>query len=206
MKHKFLLLCFSIFLSVCAHAQRENNNWLFGNKAGLTWNTTQDFAATGAFGTANATLSGIPTTIASEINTFEGCFSISDVSGNLLFYSDGMKIWDKNNQVMPNGSGLNGHSSSAQSGIVVPYPGQANKYIVFALGFQNANNLSYSIVDMTLKGNGTTITPLGDVVSGQKNIPLTGHSGSLGESLTAVWDAAGNNVWLVAVGRTTTTC
>ena len=203
MKQKILFLFFFILVSYGLHAQKENNNWLFGHKAGLTWNTTQNYAAVGVFGTASTTLSGIPTTIPSKMDTNEGCFSISDVDGNLLFYSDGITIWDKNGQPMSNanaatGTGMTGHPSSAQSGIIIPYPGQTNKYIAVTVGFNGTNNLAYSIVDMTLNGG------LGNVVSGQKNIPFNGHSGLLGESLTAIWDVDGKNAWVVAVGRGTT--
>jgi len=201
MKHKILVLCLSILFPLCGIvAQRENHNWLFGYNAGLTWNTTQNFNATGMFGTANANLSGIPTTIPSNISTNEGCFSISDADGQLLFYSDGITIWDRRGFPMPHANGdLTGHSSSAQSGIVVPYPGQPTKYIIFTLGERAADNLSYSVVNMDLNGG------FGDVIEGEKNILLTGQSGILGESLTAVRHNNKKDIWVIAGGRGTST-
>ena len=34
--------------------------------------------------------------------------SVSDSLGNLLFYSDGQTVWNRNHQTMPNGTGLHG--------------------------------------------------------------------------------------------------
>jgi hypothetical protein len=35
-----------------------------------------------------------------QIDTAEGCATISDANGQLLFYTDGKKVWNKNHQVM----------------------------------------------------------------------------------------------------------
>jgi len=197
MKHRLLVLFFSILLFDGLHAQKEANNWFFGVGVGFTWNTTRSYTATGVFGTtSNTTLTGLPTLVSgSPMNTSEGCFSISDEDGNLLMFSDGMRIWNKNMDLMPNGSGLTGHASSAQSGIIIPYPGSSTKYIAFTLGYEGQGNLSYSVVDMALDSN------KGDVVSGQKNIVLTGASGVLSESVTAIRHSNREDFWIVAPGR-----
>ncbi|MBK6884698.1 MAG: hypothetical protein IPH05_17535 [Flavobacteriales bacterium] len=49
--------------------------------------------------------SGTPVAISTPLSTDEGCASISDTNGQLLFYSNGETVWDRNNNVMPNGSG-----------------------------------------------------------------------------------------------------
>lgn len=192
-----MLLSF-LYLGQGLYAQKENYNWLFSRNVGLTWKTTRDFPAIGLFGTAvDVTLSGIPTEIPSSIYTHEGCFAISDVDGNLQFYSDGITIWDKDGNPMPNANGdLTGNPSSAQSGVIIPYPGDKDKYIAFTLGNNMADNLSYSVVDMTLRGG------LGNVVAGRKNILIApGRRGVLGETLTAVRHANREDFWIVAVGR-----
>ena len=73
-----------------------------------------------------------------SIATFEGCSSISDPAGNLLFYSDGRDVWDANHQLMPNadyysGSGLLGDPSSTSSAVIIPKPGDTNKYFIFTV-------------------------------------------------------------------------
>tara|TARA_B110000967_G_scaffold208046_1_gene258990 strand:+ start:30 stop:3278 length:3249 start_codon:yes stop_codon:yes gene_type:complete len=79
------------------------------------------------------------------MNTNEGCSSISDFNGNLLFYTDGRNVWDKNHQVMPNanynaGKGLLGDPSSTSSGLIIPRPGNPNNYYVFTVDEPHHNN------------------------------------------------------------------
>ena len=118
-----------LFFTIHVNAQsKEAHNWYFGAYVGMTWNTTQTIGG----------LSGLPTPLqpSAMTNQQEGVFGMSDANGNLLFYSNGMTVWNKNHAVMSNGSGLTGHDSSAQSGIVIPYPGQPNTYIaIYRLKF-----------------------------------------------------------------------
>ena len=99
-------LTFLIFLlnSVVIFAQGEANHWFFGQNAGINFNN----------GTATSTTG--------SLNTIEGCASFSDISGDLLFYTDGITVWDKNHTKMPNGQNLLGDPSSTQSAIIVPHP------------------------------------------------------------------------------------
>lgn len=206
MKRFFLMIALTIISGMYIWAQKEQNNWLFGFNAGLTWQPPlRTFNAIGIFGTPNATLTNMPSIIPySPINTYEGCFSLSDANGDLLMFSDGITIWNKQMQPMPNadptkGTQLTGHPSSAQSGIILPYPLDPNKYIVVTVGYNDSNNLSYSVVDMELQGG------LGDVVAEQRNIKLTGAYGTLGETVTAVRHSNKRDFWIVALGRGTST-
>ena len=82
------ILIYSAFL---ASAQNESNIWYFGENAGLNFN------------------SGIPVAlIDGQLVRQEGCASISDNNGDLLFYTDGSLVYNKNHLVMPNGSVLTG--------------------------------------------------------------------------------------------------
>jgi len=204
---KYLLFLLMTAVGANTFAQKEGYNWYFGHWAGLTWETLRPYSATPAWDKAdwltnpspNETIQ-LPSIIGtSAINTKEGCFSISTPEGEKLFYSDGVTIWNKNDVPMPNGTGLTGDASSAQSGIIIPYPGNKDKYIAFTLGEKKANNLSYTIVDMTKQSG------LGDVDPAFKNVPLTGHQGLLGESVTAVRSPNHTDFWIIAVGRGTKT-
>ncbi|MDH6358703.1 PKD domain-containing protein [Parabacteroides sp. PF5-9] len=178
-------------------AQKEAYNWFFGYNSGLTWKTTRSLPAVGLFSTApNTTLDNLPDFVAgSKIQTHEGCFSLSDSKGDLLFYSDGMTIWDKEHGVMENGTGLTGDNSSAQSGIILPYPGHPNQYIAVSIKLTTGNLAAYSIVDMNQNDR------LGKVIT--KNIQFTGHSGVVGESVSSIRHANGKDYWIVAPGRGT---
>ncbi len=94
-----------------------------------------------------------------------GNASICDNSGNLLFYTNGSKVWNKNHQIMQNGNSIGGSGSSLQPAVIVPFPGNSNKYyIVNSIGEQNIHTSStnfhyiYSIVDFTNNALGELIS------------------------------------------------
>jgi len=160
-KYRLLFFLF-VFSQLSLWAQHEADNWFFGSNAGLNFNTGSPVPLLGG-----------------ALNTEEGCATISDSSGNLLFYTNGQFVYDINNNLMPNGSGLHGDQSSTQSAIIVPKPGDLNIYYIFTVEDQNGagHGLEYSAVDMTLNGG------LGDVVTTEKNISLITNTA---EKVTAV--------------------
>ena len=187
-----LLLSFSAEVS---SQNKEGYNWIFGIKAGMTWMNTQsqtNVPALNASGNPSGItkdFSNLPTPLSgSVINQLEGVFCMSDAQGELLFYSDGMKIWNKNHQ--ETATGLTGGTSSSQSGIIIPHPGINNTYIAFTIAQQGNSNLSYSIVDR-----------FGVVAAGNKNILMTGGKGNLNEQVAAIKKTNGNGYWIVAAGE-----
>lgn len=168
----FLLLVTFVFQS---YSQGEANIWYFGRNAGV------DFNGGTPVGLTNGAL-----------NTGEGCATISDKNGNLIFYTDGIFVYNRNHQQMPNGFGLFGDPSAAQSAIIVPQPGSNNRYVIFTVDAAGGpNGFAYSEVDMTLD-NG-----MGDVIAGTKNTVLFSPSV---EKLTAVKHANGLYVWVLGHG------
>lgn len=154
------------------NGQGEASNWYFGENAGLTFN------------------SGMPVALVNgNLNTAEGCAAISDSQGNLRFYTDGRSVYNRDHLVMPNGSQLQGNSSSTQSGLIVPHPGNQNLYYIFTLQSLAApGGLRCSVVDMSLD-NG-----LGEITT-DKNILL--HDPTT-EKITAVSHSNGTDVWVIA--------
>jgi len=168
-KITFLLL----LLVQIGFAQNEANIWYFGYNAGVDFNS----------GAPVALLDG-------QVVTNEGVATICNANGELLFYTDGITVWDRNHDIMPNGTGLLGNFSSSQSAIIVPKPQSATIYYIFTveeLGFPNG--LNYSEVDMDLNGG------FGDVTN--KNIQLLPQST---EQITAVAHSNGTDVWVVTHG------
>ncbi|MFZ1676713.1 MAG: dockerin type I domain-containing protein [Saprospiraceae bacterium] len=160
-----------LIMSECVLAQKQNNNWYFGTNAGLGFN--------------NST----PTPLVGEMFALEGCASISDPGGHLLFYTNGMTVWNRNHIVMPNGNGLEGDEGSTQAGLIVPLPNSNSQYYVFTIDEYSKNgNLYYSIVDMNLNGG------LGDIVIGSKNIIVVTR---VAEQVTSVLHANGVDIWIV---------
>jgi hypothetical protein len=172
----FLLVLFSL---QCA-AQHENDKWYFGTSAGV------DFT------------SGNPVVIpGGQTNVAEGTSVVCDgATGTLLFYTDGIKVWNANHQQMPNGFGLNGHTSATQSALIVRKPGTSSYYI-FTAGsavgyFGSYQGLCVSTVDMTLNSG------LGDVTV--KNQVLLTHAT---EKLAGVRNSNCDGFWVVAHGWNT---
>jgi gliding motility-associated-like protein len=185
-----------ILLSIGARAYSQQENvWAFGTASGLDFNGSSPMAMpTGitGFGEASA--------------------SVCDNSGQLLFYSNGVKVWDRNGNLMPNGNDLINDpglaplpaiavdftSSTTQGALIVPVPGNTQKYYLFSMtcaemGISNngMGRLYYSIVDMQQNGG------LGDIQAGQKGVlvdsGLTEHmAGVTGDHC---------NIWVLTISR-----
>ncbi|MDB4710318.1 gliding motility-associated C-terminal domain-containing protein [Flavobacteriales bacterium] len=152
-------------------AQDEGNIWYFGANAGIDFN------------------SGVPVALTNgALNTTEGCASISDNNGVLLFYTDGVTVWNSNHLVMPNGTGLDGGGSSCQSAIIVKKPGTNTIYFLFTADeLSGSDGLRYSEVDMSLQSG------LGDINS-NKNIPVVTP---ICEKVTAIRHQNNIDYWIV---------
>ncbi|SFN79536.1 Por secretion system C-terminal sorting domain-containing protein [Paenimyroides ummariense] len=183
MKNKFLIW-FWILFPLLAFSQGENDNWYFGNKAAVNFS-----------GTTPLVLNN------SVMNTLEAVGSISDLNGNLLFYTDGLTIWDREHNIMVNGTGLTGDSSSQQL-IIVKDPGNLNRYYVFttALSFPPTSYIAYSIVDMSLGPISLNDgLPLGEVDNLYKNFPIFDSSNNFiqTEAITAIPHSDGSSYWIL---------
>jgi gliding motility-associated-like protein len=177
-----VVVCFTfqLFLSI---GQLQNNNWVFGYGASV------NFSGPIPVGSSNA-----------AINSNESTASVSDPStGQLLFYTDGRKVWNANNQVMPNGANLLGgfFNSCTQGALIVPFPEDNQRYYLFTLEELEAlslspvvdNGLRYSVVDMTLNGG------LGDVQVATMNTPL---ATDLTEKLIVIRSTEIQGFWVLA--------
>lgn len=110
----------------------HNTHWYFGQYATLDF--TPGFAS--------------PTNVARVNNTvfaFEGSYSYSDNSGNLVFYTDGVNLWDNthtqvnSSPIFPSAAaltntvtGLNQMTNSVHGLMGVPFPGAPDEYYLFA--------------------------------------------------------------------------
>lgn len=166
-----LLLVLTCSLS---HAQ-QGNIWYFGEYAGLDFN------------------SGSPVVLTNgSLSTDEGCASICDVSGNILFYTDGSKVYDNVGNV--DITGLPGNSSSTQSAVIVPKPGSSNNYFIFTMDRQfnggSNNGMNYREVSVS----GSTVSSVGSDVSLQGYAQCT-------EKIAASCHANGTDYWVTTLRR-----
>ncbi len=150
----------------------QANFWYFGGNAGLDFN------------------SGSPVSLSNgALSTGEGCATMSDANGNLLFYTDGRTVWNRNHAVMTNGTGLIGNSSSTQSGVIVPHPGDRALYYVFTVDFSGGSNgFRYSIVDLSQSGG------LGAVQATNKNVLLFSNTT---EKIGVVKHCNNRDYWII---------
>ena len=181
MKKPALLLVVIILIGLSSYAQntsREASIWYFGDGGGLDFSSNPPTALT------NGAIQ----------NQWEGTASVADSEGNLLFYTDGVSVWDKNHSIMPNGNGLGGNISTSQPAIIVPHPGNTSIYFIFTVDeLAQSNGVKYSQVDLSLSGNGTSGNSLGDVTA-TKNVALF-SPGS--EKITAVRHSNNKATWVI---------
>ena len=168
MKQAQFLLCLICLIAFSVSAQQDNN-WYFGRMAGLNFSTGKPVAISN-----------------SAMSTMEGSACISDMNGQVLFYTDGIDVWNRQNHKMPHGTGLLGDQSTTQAAVIVPKPGSQTRYYIFTADDAGGpNGLTYSEVDMEAdNGNG-------DVISANNQL-ITPVS----EKITAVYHANGKDLWI----------
>lgn len=168
-----VLLVLLIHTSIVGLSQsKEVNIWYFGDYCGLDFVTSPPTVLTN-----------------SQMESYEGCATISNSAGELLFYTNGLFVWNANHDTMPNGFGLAGHENSTQTAVIVPYPGNSNLYYLFTTPFETSSpGLCYNLIDMSLdNGNG-------DIVIGEKNKVLYYRTT---ERITGVRHANNNDIWVI---------
>ena len=169
---------FGILCPAFLFSQGETANWYFGNEAGIQFNSD-----------------GSVTPISkSSLNTFEGCASISDASGDLLFYTDGISVYNSNHDIMENGGKLLGDSSSTQSALIVPNPDDSFLFYIFTVDTSPVARdpdlgLNYSVVDISLNDGAGAVV--------EKNIRLLQDCS---EKVTAVVkDCFDRSIWVLTL-------
>lgn len=168
-----------ILQPVIGFCQLESNNWYFGDSASVTFS------------------SGVPQyTLNGKLSSYESGSSISDSSGNLLFYSSGYEIWNRDHEIMTGGEYLNlgGITSYTQGVLILNEPGSFNRYYLMTLYAKSAvQYFTYSLIDMSLdNGNGAVLirndTLIVQVMNGEPY---------LNEKMTAVKHANAKDWWIL---------
>ncbi len=132
--------------------------------------------------------------------------NISDVTGNMMFYTNGYYLADATNDTMQNGSGLSpGAYANAfsdgfgipQGALIIPKPNSSNLYYLFhnsADGYSQPipNSISYNFYVTTIDMNGNG--GLGTVLS--KNVSLLTDSMNPGK-IAATKHANGRDWWVM---------
>ncbi len=148
MRGLFWLIFLLVPYAIAAQNNLSQYNWYFGTSTeGVKFNISDSQA--NAVNDQNPNLGRGGSAVATD-----------HVSGDLLFYTDGVRAIDATHRQMPNGIGLSGDVNRNQASAISPVPGNSDQFYIFS----NDGNISYHTVDMTLMGNAVgTEPPLGDV-------------------------------------------
>jgi len=150
MKICFFVSCLSILFANITLAQGENNIWPTKGNYGLNFNTAIEPSL---YDSSACKKAG------------GGIAAVCDKTGALLFYSDGISVFDRTHLAMPNGSGLMIDSFFNSGVAIAKVKGDDSLYFLFYLSNNLKslyNKLTYSIVNMKLNGG------KGDIVFGKK--------------------------------------
>lgn len=168
-----ILLLITLFYTLPTFGQKEGNIWLFGDEAGVDFNSGNPQGYSG-----------------NVLDQQEGFANICNSKGQLLFYTDGESVKTKNHKDMfflPSlpFNKLFGSWSSTQSGVIVPRPKVGNVYYVFTVGREGAP-LQYVQVDTSASGGmGMVFTDTSTLL----NLST--------EKITAVKHANGEDIWVI---------
>lgn len=115
---------------------QRTNIWYFGQKAGINFNVSPPLAM-------NKSVMDAP----------EGCAITCDRNGQVLFYTDGKNVYNKNDVLISPAPGIGGDPLASQSSIIVPVPGDETLYYIFtneAIDGTSVNTVKYSLFDLKL--------------------------------------------------------
>ena len=191
-----------VLFSFSAFAQKEDYTWIVGVPPIEMDFTDTIFTYNASFHQTNG------------VYFFGTSFTQNDSSGNLLFYTNGAFIYDRQGNVMENGDGLN--PSSYLSGLVNGGNGVGNGFLQGAMGIKKPgdNSLYYLFhfgasdncpgyplnAELICKLFVTTIdvfanNGLGKVI--EKNHPIMQDSIMTGTELTLLKHGNGRDWWLI---------
>ncbi|MBV6454645.1 MAG: T9SS type A sorting domain-containing protein [Bacteroidetes bacterium] len=197
-----LLVLLLVFSWNQVQSQGKTHNFLIGYGAVLDSFTTHSYGRL-LFDNNSVTVVGENRKMA--FRAAQG--NISDENGNLLISTNGCWIADATGDTMLNGGGLTPSGAftndwcNAYTGIpfpyssmVLPYPSNLNKYILFhqtgdySLGGDIAPNLMYSEIDLSVNGGLGAVTLKSQILINEPLFP----------NVTACRHANGRDWWIIA--------
>ncbi len=169
------------FIPVLAQSY-SNLNWYFGSNQ-------RNFR----FVRPNYTTENV--TLPVNLGTGASAVATDPITGNLLFYTDGITVYDKfNNALTPS---LIGNPNFNQGVAICSNPADSNQYYIFT---NDGTNIRRSVFDKTAystftngfpaPGQGNLVTPVNDIT----NLP----TGTLSEGMIIISNAALDGFWLIS--------
>jgi large repetitive protein len=152
--------------------ERRANIWYFGQNAGIDFNEQPPIPITG------------------PLNTPEGCSVISDRNGEVIFSTDGVRVYNKNDVeitttlvggiptpiIVP--PGIGGEQGSTQSALIFPVQGDETLYYIFTTQQVHGSNtyeLRYSLYDIKLNGGNGGLVEYNKLLFSRSTERITGN-------------------------------
>ncbi|HYG03837.1 MAG TPA: PKD domain-containing protein, partial [Chryseosolibacter sp.] len=181
------LLAFHILSFSLSAQDRTDQNWWMGNSAnGIQFSQPDDIAR----------ITTRPTTDITGYGDAGGAVASDPSSGALLFYSDGVDVFDRTHRPMPGGALLQGSKSGNQSAVVARVPGSMNRYFILSntATATTPGAVFYHEVDIDQFGNSLFPgPPLGDVTIRDQATGVVNAS----EGMILVPNNARDGYWLI---------
>jgi len=227
MKKKLLYSITVVLLLISCTCSAQWQNGLWTEKQAYNWyfcmNAGLNFSQTPPLPLDNGNVASITSYQTDEngvnnpdtaYEAVAGSSVMSDSEGNLLFYTDGNTVWNKNHQVMVNGTDLICGPWGKQNNIIVPAPGHPDRYFIFSIKepgyytlpypFPIPNPLYswrvvYSEVDMSLDNGMGGVTVNKNVILGGIDEP-TFLAGSYYARISATYHSDEHQIWVMTHG------
>ncbi len=174
------IFCWMLLLPGMVHAQFTNNNWCFGDSAGLAFDSMNLFKSSSAVKRGTASISN-------ELGELLFYGSTADVYSSFTGQLQRGRLFNKNHNLLFRSDSIVGIGWYHDM-LILPKSTTDSTFYVFTAGVSIPDTgLWYSIVDLKLQGG------LGQVV--QKNIRFETHP--VQDMLTAVKHGNGKGWWLI---------
>ena len=187
-----ILFCCNVFVSA------QNTVWYFGRNTSMTSSFGLDFT-----GVTPSSGTPVQRNFESAIDYYESVSVVSDNDGNVLFYTDGIYVYDASHTIIYGApSKLLGTeattdlASSVQGAYSLLKPGSETEYYLFTSGAidrpSGTTGLRVNEIDMSLPGNGTTASPLGEMITSDVVLRPTST-----EMMTAYSNCGTDTAWVI---------
>lgn len=157
---KYIIIFTLLFCDIWnVHSQSENNIWLLNQDMTLNFNVDPPFIYN-----ENNSMTG----------NNESCVVVSDFdSGQLLFYSDGIQIWNKNHHLMDSSETTSENFLSTAQGVIAVKSAQSKgKYYLFSLESADENGTGSSgrlfMTDIDMNANNGEGREIGSKIIGDQ--------------------------------------
>jgi len=205
---KKILILKLLLLTILTYSQdMQNSNWVFSGSGGFNFNS---LGLTPIQFPTNIQPSSLP---GNQNPTYtEGCATVSDHNGNLLMFSDGVRLWcykPVDNTFVLVTNQLKGNNSSAQNVVFVPKPSYPNRYYVFTINGETSNLLAepgirkglyYSEIDIssqTMIFTNAVLSFSEPLIIGS-NVKIDQNFENKSEAITSTKHGNGKDYWFVA--------